>query len=251
MKKFDLNAPAFGSGAEKVSETEVEETKVEEEVKTEEPLEEGSKVPYSRFKKFHDEAKKAREEAEYWRQQAESVKNEPAEYAEDLPSQWVKLYGDDEKSKEAWKVQQDLNRQIREEAIREAREAVRNERLEEIQRTEENVEVLDSNFESLAELVGRDLSEAEQSAVLDIVDKYTPKDREGNYAGEIMSFEDAWEIYELKTQSAKKGKIEARDNVASLSGNRTQGETLSQEERDKNFNPSWGALGSAIRNRLV
>ena len=124
-KKFDLNAPAFGTGAEKVEvasgETVVEPEKPKEEELA--PVEE-QQVPYSRFKKFHDAAKEAEEEAAYWKAKATAIENEPVQYNEDLPSQWVKLYGDSDQSKEAWKVQQDLNRQIREDAMKEAREAV-------------------------------------------------------------------------------------------------------------------------------
>lgn len=248
--KIDLNAPAFGKGAQKVEET-VEETVVEptiekiEEPKIEpiEPSEEESKVPYSRFKKFHQEAREAREEAEKWRLEAERLKNqpEPTKYSDELPPQWAKLYGDSDASKDAWKVQQDLNRQIREDALKEAREAVRNERYEEAQRIEDNVGQIDSSFEDLSAFIGRDLTEKEQSALLDIVDEFTPKDRYGNYAGETTSLEKAWEVYELKNNISKAPKTQARDTVAALTGKLSQGGTTAEvEERNKNWNPlNW------------
>jgi hypothetical protein len=246
ITKEQLDAPAFGTEAP-VEPTVVEPTKEEVPVTSEEE----TKVPYSRFKKIHERAKEAEEEAARWREKAEAYDRQPKLEREPsgLPDFWVKLYGDSEASKEAWKIQSEQNETIKAEARREALEAVRNERLEEAQRTEENVGILDENFEDLSAIVGRDLTDKEQSAILDIVDDYTPKDRDGNYAGQILSFDKAWEIYELRNQSAKAPKRESRDNAASLSGSQSQGDT-SITEKDKNFNPSWGAVGEAMRRRL-
>lgn len=257
MTKYDLNAPAFGEGAQKVTGSDEEVTKVvEEEIKpevvvTEEASAEESKVPYSRFKKFHDAAKEAEAEVAYWKDQAqnhaEPVARPNTLSADEMPAKWVKLYGDSEASQEAWQVQQQLNAEILANARQEALEAVRNERYEEVTRTEQNVEVLDDNFEDLGALVGRDLTDAEQSAVLDIVDDYTPKDRNGNYAGEILPFEKAWEIYELKTQAQRAPKVAARDNVARLSGNQTQGDASNKAEQDKAWNPfDWNSYQKRI-----
>lgn len=250
-QKIDLNAPAFGANAQKI-EVAISEPVDEPIVKTEEPVIE-QQVPYSRFKKYHDEAKQAREEAERYRQEAEELRNrpEPVQYNQELPEQWKKLYGDDEKSKDAWKLQQELQREMREDAVREAREAVRNERYEEVQRTEANVEVIDQNFEELGDFVGRDLTEAEQSSVLDAVDYLTPKDRYGNYAGPLVPFDAAWDYVQAKAGTTRKTQTQSRNQVAAASGAQSQGEPSSEQlEADKAWNPSWGAVGEAIRKRL-
>jgi len=77
MDNFDPNAPAFGTDAQKV-----EETPVEAEVKTEEAKDEPvvesveeTKVPYSRFAKFHTRALEAEKEAQHWREIAEAGKS--------------------------------------------------------------------------------------------------------------------------------------------------------------------------------
>src|ERR1035437_9493031 len=113
----DLNKPAFGVGSQKLTETEdtsVEDTKQEEEV---EEVEEGAessveetKVPYSRFKNIHNRAKEAEEEADKWRARAEELEQSrytkhEVEESSDMPSSWQKLYGDNDASKEAWKIQ--------------------------------------------------------------------------------------------------------------------------------------------------
>ena len=251
-QKIDLNAPAFGAGVQKIEDVSSEPVgEPEIKPKEEAPLlpEEEQTVSYSRFKKFHDAAREAEEEAAYWKAKATAIEAEPVHYNEDMPSQWTKLYGDSEQSKEAWKVQQDLNRQIREDALREAREAVRNERYEEVQRTEENMETLDNNFETLEAFVGRNLTDKEQSDVLDAVDFLTAKDQYGNYAGALVPFEAAWDYVQAKAGSTKAPQRQSRDQVASLTGSQSQGEpNLSEkQERDKNWNPfAWDSYKTRL-----
>lgn len=252
--KIDLNAPAFGQGSQKPEDLveETEQTVAEpagEETKEQEPeaSEEESKVPYSRFKKFHDRALDAEREAELWRTRAESFKSEPVQQqtqtTNDMPAYWLKLYGDSDASMEAWLVQKQANEEIINETRRAALDAVHNERYEEQARTDANIATLDENFEDLQAFVGRDLTDAEQSAVLDIVDDYTPKDAQGNYAGATLPFDKAWEIYELKNTASKAPRAKARDNVANLTGTPTQGDAGSVAEQEKSFNPlDWNAF---------
>jgi len=257
---FDPNAPAFGTGAQVISEAEpTEEAEVTpvaaEEAEPEEvvtPSEEESKVPYSRFKKFHDEAKEYQAQAEFWRQQAESLKSQPSPQVTEnpeVPDYWVQLYGDSPESLKAWKIQEQQNEKIKEEARQEALKAIEERSYQEETRTKENLNVIVSNLEALSDYVGRQLTEKEQSAVLDIVDEYTPQDEHGNYLGATIPFEKAWEIYELKNQATKSPKTQARNQVANLTGSNSQG-PVGDSERNDNFDPSWGALGTAIRNRL-
>ncbi len=262
-QKIDLNAPAFGKGAQVIEET-AEETVVEPVVEEQKPKEqepvaseEETKVPYSRFKKYHDAAKEAEKEAAYWREQAEQRReyNRPSEPQVDLQDEayklWIENYGDNEASHKAWKNQLKITQTLEERAIaraeERAKETYRNERYEEAARTEENVDVLDDRLEDLSAVVGRDLSEKEQLALLEIVDDYTPKDREGNYLGEIMPFEKAWRIYELEQQASKAPKVQARNQVASLSGSQSQGDPSNVAEANKNFNPlDWNAWRKRI-----
>jgi uncharacterized protein with von Willebrand factor type A (vWA) domain len=250
-QKIDLNAPAFGAGVQKIEDVSSEPVGQPEIKPKEEEIivPDEQQVSYSRFKKFHDAAKEAEEEAAYWKAKATAIETEPVHYNEEMPSQWTKLYGDSEQSKEAWKVQQDLNRQIREDALREAREAVRNERYEEVQRTEENMETLDNNFETLEAFVGRTLTDKEQSDVLDAVDFLTAKDQYGNYAGALVPFEAAWDYVQAKAGSTKAPQRQSRDQVASLTGSQSQGEpNLSEkQERDKNWNPfAWDSYKTRL-----
>ena len=258
-EQIDLSKPAFGEGSQKLQElmdTRTPDAPVEEKAEVEseqepsEPSVEETKVPYSRFKKFHDEAKQAREEAEYWRQQAEQIESQRAsrfeEPTSDMPSDWIELYGNSEASEKAWKIQQRREQAIEQRAYEAGQRGALELEQQQEERMNSNVAVIDENFEDLSAYVGRNLTEKEQSAILDIVDDYTAKDAKGNYQGAIMPFDKAWEIYELKQGKSSQSR-QARDKVASLSGNHTQGDSSVQAEKDKNWNPlDW----NAYRNRL-
>lgn len=257
-KKIDLNAPAFGAGSQTLeslkdttpTDTSVEETpqEVKEEVSEDVESVEENKVPYSRFKKFHDEARQARAEAEEWRQRAEELEykrtaRREVEYTGDMPSDWRELYGDSEASQKAWQIQQRREEGIEQRAYEAGQRGAQELEEKQQERIESNVAVIDDSFEDLSSYLGRDLTAKEQSAVLDIVDDYTAKDAKGNYQGAIMPFDKAWEIYELKQNSGKSAQRNDRNAVAALSGTSTQGNTDVTAEQNKNWNPlargSW------------
>jgi hypothetical protein len=247
--EIDLNAPAFGEGSqttEPVKEPVAEpDGTAEKEEESKAEIEE-NKVPYTRFKKFHDRALEAEQEAAHWRKIAETTQPK-VESQTDLPSFWVELYGDSDASKKAWKIQSEQNEALLQKAREEALNAVRSEKEQETAKVNENIEYLDQSFESLSSQLGRDLTDKEQAAVLDIIDDYTPKDEEGNYAGAILPFDKAWEIYNLKETAQKAPRAQKRDAVASLSQNQSQGEVSVDKEKDKNFNPlDWNAWRSRI-----
>jgi K+/H+ antiporter YhaU regulatory subunit KhtT len=238
--KFNPNAPAFGEGAEKL-ESSVEETIVPE-VKEEEVVEsdDENKVPYSRFKKFHDEAKEAREMAQRLSEELEQFKSsvQTQKESDNMPDYWVKLYGDSEASKEAFRVQTEENLKFRQQVREEALQSIREERWQEESQMNDNISTIDNNFESLEDSLGRTLKEKEQSELLDIVDEFTPTGEDGKYIGAVMSFDKAWDIYEMRNQSANSSKRQSRDNVASLTGSKSSGEPSPEQiERDKNFDP--------------
>jgi len=248
--EIDRNAPAFGPEAQifKPEAPEEQAAAQPEEVQgSDVDTEEPARVKYSRYEKKHREALEAHREAEYWRERAQSLNTESSKpSSSDLPDYWTKLYGDSDASKEAWQIQRNANEELKREAREEALEVIRNERFEEASRTEANLEVLDDSFDELSDVVGRDLTSKEQSALLDIIDDYTPKDRDGNYAGPIIPFDKAWKIYQMENQSSKEASIQSRNSVASLSNTRSQGEpTLT--DKDANFNgQDWGAWRKRI-----
>jgi hypothetical protein len=250
LTKEQLEGPAFApveNDSIQVSDAPVEPTVVEpaNEVVVEESVEE-SKVPYSRFKKFHDEALELRQEIESLRTKSYEAPEREEAPQDEIPSFWKELYGDSDASTRAWKIQSEQNEALIQKAREEAREAVRSERQEEVKRNEQNLSILDDHLEQVSAVAGHDLTEKEESAVLDIIDDYTPKDVNGNYAGAMLSPDKAWEIYELKQQVVKGPRAQARDEVASLTNAASQGQP-DQEEKNKSFNPlDWGSYKNRI-----
>ena len=70
-------------------------------------------------------------------------------------------------------------------------------------RINDNVSEIDDRLEDLTEYLGREMTEDETSAILDIVDEYTPKDKDGNYLVGLIPFDYAWEIYQAKKSIGK------------------------------------------------
>jgi hypothetical protein len=254
--QIDLNAPAFGANAQKLEDI-GKDASVEEPVEQvieEEPVEsvEETKVPYSRFKNIHERAKEAEAQADYYRQRAEELEQSRSSRHEqedetEMPSYWKKLYGDSEASQEAWTIQQQREEAIERRAYEAGQRGAEELKYVEREKINQNVATIDEHFEDLEARIGRDLSEKEQSAILDIVDDYTAKDNDGNYQGALMPFDKAWEVYELKNASSRSATRQSRDNVAALSGTSSQGNTTDQAKKDESWNPL--ARGS-WRNRL-
>jgi len=253
--EYDLNAPAFGPGSQNAEGTQdaapasVEQPEVQEEESVESVEE--NKVPYSRFKNIHNRALEAEARAAEYQAQLDALRaqsfREPHREETTLPSDWVEMYGDSDASKRAWERQQEMNEQIKYEAREEALNAVREERTMEVERINTNLETIDEQIDALSAYVGRDLTDKEQSAILDIVDEFTPQDEEGNYIGATIPFDKAWEIYEMKTQSQNSPRRQARDSIAGLSGSASQGETSIGGEKNKDFNPlDWNAWKKRI-----
>lgn len=244
--KFDPNAPAFGERAEKLVES-VEETKLapepkEEVIEKEEEIvksDEENKVPYSRFKKFNEGYKQSQQEIARLNARLEELESSKTNrLSDELPEYWKELYGDTDASKRAFKIQSEKETELRQQIRDEALQSVREERTREESRLNENIESIDENFESLEESLKRPLTEKEQSSLLDIIDEFTPTGEDGKYLGAVMSFDKAWQIYEMKNQSSKLVTKQSRDNVASLTGSKSSGEPSADEiERDKNFDP--------------
>lgn len=272
MSKVNLDSPAFGPGAianepkenvttqpsqgesENRNETKVEPTSGGEPVVA--PPTEEQRVPYSRLKAVTDARREAEDRAaeaedRYQRLLSEREQRQQGQFQQqvELPTWWVKLYGDTDQSKEAYSYELERQQTIREEARREALEAVREERAQEGQVLSSNERIIDNRLEDLGQVLGRDVTEQEEASILDIVDEYTPKDRDGNYAGELISFEKAWEIHELRQSQATGKTRQARRAPTDLTSQSSQGEPTGKEKDDKNWNPlDWNSWKRRIPN---
>ncbi len=204
------------------------EIKVEESTATEntvEPEVEEAKVPKSRFLTMHSRAveaeKKLREIEAERSYQPESTKE--AEIAE-LPDHWVEMFGDSDASKRAYIAEQERLNTIEEKAAERAYQRLEGREKEEEARTAEIVSSFDQAFDELEIIQDRTFTDDEQVAILDIVEQYSPKDKDGKLLRDfLLPLDKAYEIYSVRTEAKTAEKKAARSQVASLTGARSEG----------------------------
>lgn len=245
-QKADLDKP-FVADPAPAGEAPAEAKKEEEKKEVEPAEEEKARVPYSRFENVNKARREAEEEADKWRRRAQELEDSRFERQSEtqtgeVPSWWTKLYGDTEQTREAFGIWREGNQQIISQAEQKALEAVKNAQQEEKESERQNLKVLDDHLESVAAIAGHDLSEDEESKILDIIDEFTAKDGDGNYLGAILPPDKAWEIYELKNKVSEAPSKKSRDSVAALTNVPTSGQpSIEQKERDEAYRPgAWG-----------
>lgn len=213
---------------------------------------EDSKVPYSRFKKFHDRALEAEEEADFWRRKAQQREEVPERESYRAPApadvevsfegaDWQKfknLWGDSDQAKEAYRIEVQRVAAIEERATQRAMDAMERRSSQEQETLRDNLGELDQHLEEASELLGRDLTSDEELALLEIQDDYSPKDRNGNITA-LIPIEKAVDIWQL--QQARSPRRQARNQVAALSGgsSESEGAELSGQQKT-DYNPRGG-----------
>ena len=202
-----------------------------------------ARIPYSRFETVNEAKIKAEARAELLEQQLEEArkgsKTVESSTDIDLPEEWVELYGDSDAAKRAYALQIGLNERLIETAETKVFERIQNQAKEEQEMVNKNLEIIEDSLAQFQEKLGRDLTEVEESAILDIQDEFTPKDENGSYVAPLLSPEKAFEVYELRTATAKAHKVQAKRGVVSLTGASSEGDVSASSA---NYNPSaWGS----------
>lgn len=236
---------------------EVSQTKEEVvvEKKTVEKEEDEQRVPYSRFNKVRERAEQAEQDAENARrllreaQAQQYVSRETSShssYEEDYAREIKKLYGDTPVSNEIISINLKHQRGIEERAERRVIEAIERKQQNEVRALAQNENVIDTRLEQLADKLGRELTEKEESALLEIVDEYTPTGDDGRYIGEILPFDKAWEVHELR--QSKLASKRTKNPALFASNTRSEGEASGEVEKsNSNFNPlNWKSLYDRI-----
>lgn len=206
------------------------------------------KVPYSRFQSVVRERNETAAIVETLEQRIADLETAREESAStvpediDLPPEWVRLYGDSDIAKEAFKVQVRREQQISENAVREALRQLKAEESYERQALIENEGIVEDNLSSLQESIGRRLTKKQEEDILSIVDEFSPTGEDGKYVS-LFPFDKAYEIYELRrTKSGQPTRI-ARQSVADLTGNSSEGEG---DSTDPTFKRGWDNWREAI-----
>lgn len=225
-------------------EEEVIEPKVEEKV-SESPDEDSvgdkPRVPYSRFETVQERAIRAEERLAILEEQ-EKARNENTESYDSIsvPDEWKELYGDSDEARKAYSIQLRLNEKNAEETTKKVLESIKQEQIEQEQVAKQNLDYIESNIARLEESLGKKLTEAEESSILDIQDEFTPKDSDGNYVAPLLDAEKAYEIYTLRGSTAKAEKIQIRRKVVSITSSNSEGE--SSNKAFENYRPGEGGL---------
>lgn len=265
--KIDLDSPAFsptelsssseqsGDGMPIVDKDSVSldsqpKTAVEKEEKTEasssaEKDVVEQKVPFSRFQTALDRAKTAEARARFADEleerlaRIEQQSTFRSEKTGELPRSWVELYGDSDKSKDIYKAEQQRQREWFEQAKDELLQTFQGQEREEAKRRQLIESTIDDNLDSLESSLGKVLSDDEKADILDVVDQYTPQDEDGNFLGEPIDLDKAYEIYELKKAQANTSKRRARRAVSSLTSTSSEGDA-SVGTQTSDEPPRWG-----------
>jgi len=206
------------------------------------------KVPYSRFQSVVRERNETAALVESLESRLAELENARAEAVPtvsadiDLPPEWVKLYGDSDIAKEAFKVQVKREQQISENAVREALRQLKAEELYERQALVENEEIVEDNLSSLQESIGRKLTKKQEEEILGIVDEFSPTGEDGKYVS-LFPFDKAYEIYELRRAKSGQPTRMARQSIADLTGNASEGEG---DSTDPTFKRGWDNWREAL-----
>lgn len=236
------------------SQPEEKKEEVVDEKKEEKEIIEEQRVPYSRFSKIRERAEEAERKAEEAMQRLQEIqsKSDSKEtrdsYEEEYSREIKTLYGDTPIAKQIIDINLKHQRAMEERAERRALEAVENARDSETKAISQNEGIIDSKLEDLSDTLGRELTPKEEEAILEIVDEYTPVGEDGKYAGEILPFDKAWEVYELRQEKKAQTSKKSRSAAVNASSSRTQGEPSGNTaEENKNWNPlNWKSLYDRI-----
>lgn len=202
--------------------------------------EEEERVPKSRFLTMHQRAieaeKRERELIAEKANQPEPVKQLPDN--EKLHEFFVKKFGEGELTEELYQNELALIASIEEKAAERVYERLSQREQMEERVIEDRVASFDMAFEELSAVTGKEFSDEEQVALLDIVEEYSPKDADGKLIGDyLLPLDRALEIYSLKTQPVVQAKKAERNKVASLSGARSEGTPTGNSDAD--WKPGW------------
>lgn len=188
---------------------------------------EEAKVPKSRFLTMHSRAIEAEKLLAQERAERSQVPEAPhAPEPLQLPDYWIEMFGDSDASMKAFEAEQARLAAIEEKAAERAFERLNSREKEEEARTKEIVDSFDQAFEELGIVQDHEFTDDEQVAILDIVEEFSPKDKDGKLQRDfLLPLDKAYDIYSVRNEAKGSGKRAARDQVAALTGARAEGST--------------------------
>ena len=202
-------------------EGETEEAKETEEVSEveSENTPEVERVPYSRFKKVKDDADALKSQVEALEQfKTQFEQNAQTSASVTLPPEFQAIYGNDDAAVAEYHRQQ---------RVLEERDSLLLQKFE--QKRADDVKKQKDLEDSMVEDINSRLAglrekglKFKKNELLEVVNEYTPKDKNGNFLGEFIDFEKAHEILELRKSSVTPSKKSiARKDVAAAASTGT------------------------------
>lgn len=252
--KVTLDSQAFGEP--KPDET-IKLDEPKEEVPAEAPQAEREEepeqtVPYSRMRTVIEarrEAERKAREAEERLEELERERNsyrertpEPSSYEDSIRRRAVAYFGDNKQAVEEYvRMESERLREIEDIAERRALDALQRRESQSRSELERNEQALDNELEDLSLTLGRPITQAEEDRILEIADEGSPVGDDGKYiSGRPLPLNVAWRIYELEQKENAQSSKNARRQATAATSSRTETETVSREEEDKNYRPAWG-----------
>lgn len=206
------------------------------EIKQPEPEpEEEEKVPKSRFLTVHQRAIEAEKRLRQFEAQAKQPKEETPVLSDDdsLRQHYVEIFGESELTDKLYKAELARLASIEDKAAERAYERLSQREQQEQAVIQERVQDFDRSFEELEATTGQSFDDDAQVAILDIVEKYSPKDDKGHIIADyLMPFDQAYEIYQIQNAPKAEAKRAERNKVASLSGARSEGAPSGSQDAD-------------------
>jgi uncharacterized membrane protein YqiK len=206
---------------------------------------EEQKVPYSRFRKVIEERDEIRDVIASLEERLSAQEQRPTETTnsdDPMPSEWVELYGDSEVSQRAWNIQQRREQELAERIESQAIERLERRQVEEVNAIAENEEIIDDNLANLQDVIGRKLTARQEEEILSIVDEFSPTGSDGKYVT-LFPFDKAYEIFELRQAQKGASTKQARQAIANLSGDQSEGEP---DQNDSSFRRGWDSWRDGI-----
>lgn len=217
QKINDEDVPELDQG-ESEPETKVESRKGKKEEETEVTprFQDRFNEIYGESKRHEREASEARERADRLERLLEqSMQQGRTPEKRTVPDEWKKVLGETEATDAFYDL---LDRELstrEQRAVEKAYERYVEEQQGSNDAVRANEGVIDSELESLENSIGRELTDEEASAILDIADELTPQEN-GKYLTNLVPLRAAYGEYRARQFEAKAPQLQARQRVASV-----------------------------------
>lgn len=195
---------------------------------------EEDKVPKSRFLTVSQRAIDAENRLREYEAERAVPEVKPAYDDADLKKFYTETFGETEVAEKLYQNELARLTSIEEKAAERAFERFSKLNEEQTAVINERVDSFDRAFEELAIQEGKtEFTDDEQIALLDIVESYSPKDKDGKLIGDyLLPLDKAYEIYKVQNDPITQAKRSQRNEVASLSGARSEGTPTGTSDAD-------------------